>query len=227
MRTIIGVSGKIGSGKNYLAQKVSSKLKSLGYSTAESSFALHLKDELDTIIQHSKNALDNKTSFEDVVTLISKEIKMPKKDVAMLMRIIEKDVEMDSTITAHSRKKSIRVALQKLGTEVRRSKDENYWVKAFHKDLPNVDFVLVTDVRFPNEADSIKDKNGFVIRLEIPAEVIEERVQHRDGIQYPEEVKQHPSETSLDDYPRFDMVVGKDYAVDTIVEFILNQRGKK
>jgi cytidylate kinase len=227
MKTIIGVSGKIGTGKNYLAQKISTHLRSMGYTTSEGSFAQSLKQELDEIIKFLNASFKNGTDYNSHIADFSKKIKMSQKDIKMLIEIIEKDVKNDSAVNAHSRKKSIRVALQRLGTEVRRSKDEDYWVKAFHKDLPKTDFVLVTDVRFPNEADSIKDKNGIVIRLEIPEEVIAERVQHRDGIQYPEDVKQHPSETSLDDYPRFDLIVGKDFDIDSIIEFIINHKKEK
>jgi cytidylate kinase len=226
MKTIIGISGKIGTGKNYLAQKLKKEFERMGYSTAECSFAASLKNELNTIINLSRIAVQKELDCYSAVAEISKDLRMPQKDVTLLISIIEKDLKTDFDFDAHSRKKSIRRALQILGTEVRRSKDENYWVKSFHRSLPKADYIFVTDVRFPNEADSIIDKNGIVIRLEIPAEVVAERVQGRDGLQYSEEVKQHASETSLDDYEHFDLIVGKDFVVNELVEYIQDKIGE-
>jgi cytidylate kinase len=223
MGTIIGVSGKIGSGKNYLSQKLKHELEMMGFTTDESSFAAQLKLELDTIINSAREAMRLGLDYYSIIPQLSKTLKMTQKEVRMLLELVEKDIKSDENVNAHSRRKGIRVALQILGTEVRRSKDEQYWVRAFHKNLPKVDFILVTDVRFPNEADSIKDKNGIVIRLEIPEEVIEERVQGRDGIQYSEEVKQHASEVSLDDYKNFDLIVGKDFVLSEIIDYIITK----
>lgn len=227
MKTIIGISGKIGTGKNYLAQKLKKEFEKMGYTTAECSFAASLKNELNTIIFSTRKAVQSGLDVYSVVAEVGKDLRMPQKDVNLLISIMEKDLKTDFEFDAHSRKKSIRRALQILGTEVRRSKDENYWVKSFHRSLPKADYIFVTDVRFPNEADSILEKNGIVIRLEIPAEVVAERVQGRDGLQYSEEVKQHASETSLDDYKNFDMIVGKDFVVSEIVDHIQKKLGDK
>lgn len=227
MKTIIGISGKIGTGKNYLAQKLKKEFEKMGYTTAECSFAASLKNELNTIIFSTRKAVQSGLDVYSVVAEVGKDLRMPQKDVNLLISIMEKDLKTDFEFDAHSRKKSIRRALQILGTEVRRSKDENYWVKSFHRSLPKADYIFVTDVRFPNEADSILEKNGIVIRLDIPAEVVAERVQGRDGLQYSEEVKQHASETSLDDYKNFDMIVGKDFVVSEIVDHIQKKLGDK
>lgn len=225
MGTIIGVSGKIGSGKNYLAQQIKNLLEAQGYTTEESSFAAFLKAELDTIIDSAKYSMANGQGYYSSISSLSEVLDMAEPDVKQLMEIIEYDVKNVKELNAHSRSGSIRVALQILGTEIRRKQNENYWVDAFHTHLPEADFVLVTDVRFPNEADSIKDRSGIVIRLEVPEEVINDRVQSRDGLQYSEEVKQHPSEVSLDDYKRFDMFVGPDFDIEQVVKNILNKRG--
>lgn len=80
---------------------------------------------------------------------------------------------------------------------VEQAKD-SYWTevleyKLLAEDLANT-FCTVTDVRFPNEAQMIKDLGGFVVRIvrELPT----------DGL-----ASQHPSETSLDSYEWWDWVL--------------------
>lgn len=95
---------------------------------------------------------------------------------------------------------SVREFLQKLGTDaVRDNLHPNAWVNAAMANykpqfsgvdangspvyqLPNWIF---TDCRFPNEAKAIKDRGGFIIRIDRP------------GIG---PVNNHPSETALDDW---------------------------
>lgn len=86
---------------------------------------------------------------------------------------------------------TVREFLQKLGTDaLRNGLHENVWVNALMADyvededgdLPNW---IVTDVRFPNEAQAIKDQNGYVIRIERPGYT---------------PVNAHASETALDNW---------------------------
>ncbi len=89
----------------------------------------------------------------------------------------------------------IRRILQRLGTEVGRNLiGEDVWVAATFENLPS-DKYVVTDVRFPNEADYIRERyDGLIIRIERP------------GVG---PINDHPSETALDDYD-FDFVVHND-----------------
>jgi hypothetical protein len=81
---------------------------------------------------------------------------------------------------------SPRELMQKLGTEWGRSIDEDIWVKALLADYDINENWIITDVRFPNEADAINKAGGVVIRVY--------RGDSSDT---------HPSETSLDNYPDF------------------------
>ena len=94
---------------------------------------------------------------------------------------------------------SIRELLQKLGTDaIRDGLHPNAWVNALMSDYRSEKFSgyigdtrqdkdaskwVITDTRFPNEAKAIKDKGGFVIRVDRP------------GL---EPINSHPSETALD-----------------------------
>jgi hypothetical protein len=59
-----------------------------------------------------------------------------------------------------------RWALQKLGTEgAREVLSDSIWVNALEKRIGNIRKVVVTDVRFPNEVEKIKELHGFNIRV--------------------------------------------------------------
>lgn len=64
-------------------------------------------------------------------------------------------------------------------------------------ELPNW---IITDTRFPNEMDAVKSKNGLVIK-------VERSLKLRKGYDTPNETDLHPSETSLDNYTEWDYVI--------------------
>jgi hypothetical protein len=86
--------------------------------------------------------------------------------------------------------------MQVVGTDIFRKLDTNVWVRStinkIIRDKP--DLAVITDCRFPNEVDSIKQSGGKVIRLT------------RNPFQ-----SDHISETVLDkdsyDWSNFDYVV--------------------
>ena len=82
--------------------------------------------------------------------------------------------------------------LQYFGTDICRKIKPNIWVEnCINRMLESgTELAIVPDVRFPNEADAIKQAGGKVIRLT--------RSPHDD---------QHESETALDDYEGFDHVL--------------------
>lgn len=65
---------------------------------------------------------------------------------------------------------------------------------------------IITDVRFPNEADAILAKGGLVIRV------------NRNSYEPKEE--EHRSETALDDYTKFSAVMNVDDGVDKLIEAV-------
>lgn len=86
----------------------------------------------------------------------------------------------------------IRRLLQVLGTEVGREMWGNgFWIDQATKGLVGYKDVVFTDVRFPNEYETIKMLGGVVIRIV------------RDGV---DAVNAHPSESALDDHT-FDFTI--------------------
>jgi hypothetical protein len=80
----------------------------------------------------------------------------------------------------------VRTFLQKLGTDAGRNVlGEDVWVDAALKYMREGGDYVIPDVRFPNEADAIRDEGGLVFRVQRP--------DHGPA-------NDHPSETALDDY---------------------------
>lgn len=93
----------------------------------------------------------------------------------------------------------VRRLLQRLGTEAgRQTMWDSIWIDAAFADVPKDAKVVVTDCRFPNEADSIISRGGKVWRV------------RREGVG---PANAHPSETSLDDWP-FDVVLYNDGSLE-------------
>lgn len=83
-------------------------------------------------------------------------------------------------------KDEIRGILQRTGTEAgRKVISDNIWVDAALTGHPDDARIVVTDCRFPNEAQRIKDLGGIVVRV------------NRPGVKA---VNAHPSESALDDW---------------------------
>jgi hypothetical protein len=83
--------------------------------------------------------------------------------------------------------------LQRIGSE-RRAENPNYWIDKLFESIPaNVGLVVITDLRYQNEAQAIKDRNGVTVRVD--------RV-NIDGTPYVagDRPADHPSEIDLDGY---------------------------
>ncbi len=97
---------------------------------------------------------------------------------------------------------TVRDFLQKLGTDgLRDGLHTNTWVNALMADYTEKSNWVVTDTRFPNEAQAIKNAGGIVIRIERP------------GVGA---INAHPSETALKDWS-FDEIIVNDAGIPTLI----------
>jgi len=114
--------------------------------------------------------------------------------------------------------------LQKLGTEAMRDGlHTNVWVNALMSRYPYNSIIneinsktdgsygvkqpnwIITDMRFPNEMDAVKERKGITIRVS------------RTGIHTPKAEDLHPSETSLDD-AEFDYHIDNSGTIEDLIE---------
>jgi hypothetical protein len=114
---------------------------------------------------------------------------------------------------------AIRKLLQVRGTEEGRyGFGEDIWCNIAHEWLKTfeeswgVDKFMITDIRFPNEVEFVHRHGGKVIRIYAP-----EREAARIAT---DEARQHPSETALDGFCGFDMVVDNNPGATNIREQI-------
>ena len=88
----------------------------------------------------------------------------------------------------------VRRLLQDLGVSARQYIGEDVWIKAALRTPSSGENIVITDVRFTNEADAIKKLGGRIWRI------------IRPGV---EAVNQHISETQMTAYP-FDELINND-----------------
>jgi hypothetical protein len=107
-----------------------------------------------------------------------------------------------------------------LGTDFGRDKiNNNIWIGATLNKINRSINSIVTDVRFKNEADSIRKAGGIIVRVNRP--------EHKrfEGKIKPE--KEHYSETDLDEYD-FDYVLDnsstKEFLKNQIIKILVNER---
>lgn len=83
--------------------------------------------------------------------------------------------------------KSPRFLMQKVGTDLFRDGiDQATWTEAFKRATVGYSHIVCSDLRFPNEADVIRELGGLIIRVDNPL------LDHND------DAAQHASETELD-----------------------------
>jgi hypothetical protein len=181
----------------------------------------HGKDEVAKIIQYltfinSKKELNNYCTYnhfkDSSLTMVSpwqvKKMAYKLKQIASILlnvpvaKFEDRDFK-DIQLPVEWDYMTIRTFLQKLGTEaMREGLHQNTWANAFWSDYDEYnDHWLITDIRFPNEYESVKDRNGIVIKVV------------RD-IEIPKH--EHESETALDSY-RFDYVIDNSKDINHLI----------
>jgi hypothetical protein len=192
---LIGISGKINSGKD-LAGKILNDLS--GDIFENKKFADKLKDIVCMLIGCTREQLEDREFKEKE---LGEEWRQYFNDDYDL--VCEKESTFSSLLTP-------RKLLQLLGTEAGRQViHNNIWVNALFADYDtssNYDSNwIITDVRFPNECQAIKDRGGIVIKINRDSDVVDN----------------HSSETALDNYDGFDFVVDNNGSIDDLTNNLI------
>jgi len=110
-----------------------------------------------------------------------------------VVNVYKKFLPVGSRTIEETHQMSVREFLQLLGTDAMRDHlHPNVWVNALFADYKPEKMSerspsnwVITDVRFPNEAQAIKNRGGIIIRVDRPGYI---------------PINNHPSETALDDW---------------------------
>lgn len=115
------------------------------------------------------------------------------KPVVKVQRIGFADALYEVCRTEYDMKEKDAPLLQRIGAE-RRQLDLDYWIKkAFASIQPSTNLVVISDVRYQNEAAYIKAKGGYTVNVG--------RL-NKDGSKFiaQDRPENHPSEIELDNY---------------------------
>lgn len=242
---IIGISGYMGSGKDTVADMIrfliyNKKRTDTGFGPLTTDYTQYESRRLDSTgweIKKFAFKLKQMVSLMTGFSVQDLELQSVKdsflgpewnsiKPIYGFMGEMDKDIGTPMTI---------RELLQKFGTDaVRNQVHPNAWVNSLMVDYkPTGEFNhihdatiypnwVISDCRFPNEAEAVKDKNGLMIRVErkwkditlgngIKGKIID----YVPGFDVPK----HSSETSLDTWP-FNFVIHNDGTLEELLEIV-------
>lgn len=206
MVKIISFSGGISTGKDTFGNVYKNLIENKNNKVLHYSFAGPLKNEVNELIELIRNNSSFsiiKNKFHDV----------SDEDLLLVIDLIQSDLETNPYLNSTDRTPNIRKVLQFWGTDVRRKSDENYWVnkgkEAILDAVNNNKYVYITDSRFTNELEMLKEIGAKLILLEVELHEQIKRVKARDGLDLTIEMITHPSET---DHKKYD---GYDYTINT------------
>jgi hypothetical protein len=209
---IIGVSGKIGSGKDTVG-KVIQYLSSEAYKKRERSFELFQRGHtnLDAFGTYYYSPWEIKKfagKLKEVASLLTgipvndfEDQDFKKTDLPEEWSTWYPNLDRPEPMT-------VRTLLQKVGTDCMRDcLHKNTWVNALLADFRPRKLSqyepsqwIITDVRFPNEALAIKDKGGVLLRIERDSDI----------------QSNHESETALDNWT-FDYVIENNGTIEDLI----------
>ena len=178
---VIGISGRIRSGKSRVAKTIIDILEKNGKNGVVKSFAQPL--------------------YEIIAEMYDNDIDTIKKDKQDKLPVYINTRQTPSGYKISS----YREILQIIGTGARNHGDIDIWVNALFgcNNEKIINYLgnnkgavwIIDDLRFPNEAERIKDCNGILIRVE--------REKHQPN--------EHIIENSLNDWQDWDLVIENDF----------------
>ena len=180
---IIGISGKAGSGKDTAA-----KMLEVLYANPNISYE-------DFANRKYKNFADIQIMhFADIL----------KETVQALFGIGEWETgtQEGKKVTISWIGKTVRELLQEVGQGLRDAVDPNLWIKALFANTEDWSNYIIADVRYPNELEAIKERNGVLIRID----------RNSAG------AGNHSSEIALDDYNTWDVHIENNGSLESLFE---------
>lgn len=191
MNTVkISFSGKMGSGKDTMGKCFSKAFPN----ALHLSFAEVLRQEVADTLQEMKE---------------NKDYKKPEEMPDELFELLKKK-SLEEGVSPYERTDEMRTILQLFGDDYRRGIDTNYWVKSVEELInkyKDTKPMYVTDARYYNELDMLKEHGFYLVLLDIPEQERINRIHKRDGKKPKEENLNHSSESQVLFYEAYDCIV--------------------
>ena len=170
---VIGISGKIGSGKDTIAREIMKSFPS--YKFRRISFGYNVKKIVSIL------------TGIDMRTILSRKAKAMYLD--------------DWNMTLGE-------LFQQVGTNALRDiLNKDTWILSLFNNIKNGENIIITDVRFLNEAESIINRGGYLLRINGDPNKIRQTETRNIN---------HKSETELDNYEKFDISYENNPPIDNI-----------
>ena len=175
---IIGISGKIGSGKDTIAREIIKNFPE--YNFRRVSFGYNVKKIVSIL------------TGIDMRTILSRKIKTQYLEewgmtVGEMFQVVGTDAIRDTLVN-------------------------EAWIYSLYNNIKDGENIIITDVRFENEAYSILNRGGYIIRI------------NGDPIKINKNDKrklQHQSEIELDDFQQFDIIYDNIPPIENINNLII------
>lgn len=197
MPNIIGISGKIGSGKNYTASMLQQMAESKGIKTMIIALADHLK--IETVAAYSGELLQSRKQYETM--LKHPEAHHETNIAAALAKYQSNQITYENVFGQKT--EASRNALQSIG-HGRRQINPNYWLDIVqmwikvHAQNNNIDLFIISDVRYYNEATTVMHWGGHILRLSAPNRTHQRLCAETKDPVARAKIAGHPSECELD-----------------------------
>ena len=238
---LVGVSGKMGSGKDTVASLLTEMLYRRGDRVVIRSLADSLKEEVartvaDALMSQSEQDFCNLvTSWSGISSTQTQELlKILYPLVASLLeqRVEPNEVTAELLYRNPADKPLVREVLKFWGNDVRRAQNPDYWVDmtaVYAKEQIDMGVsCIIPDVRRQNEAGFINDSGGLLVRLNVSEKEQRRRLLSRDNKLSDRSAFNHITETDLDDYDRFDVVLNTDsMSPEEVADSIMHEIAEK
>jgi hypothetical protein len=195
---LIGISGKPGSGKNWIAFRLLQELRHRGVEAHKTSLAKGVYKQANQMITSCQSGC---SQFD-----FQKRYVLGDSDKSRhLFELWQGDVgEFHPVYGYHRRSQNVRQGLALL-SEIRRGENPEYWFEAMLKEIRErkIRAAVFSDLRFSNEAEGIRAKGGFCLRAEVDPIWAKATQGRNPGYKYSEASLNSSLESALDSYPDF------------------------
>lgn len=238
---LVGISGKMGSGKDTVASLIAERFSQSGEKVVIRSLADSLKEEVARLVadalmsQSEQGFCDSVTSWSRISSIQAQELLkvLHPLVVSLLEQMVESnEVTAELLYRNPADKPLVREVLKFWGNDVRRAQNPDYWVNmaaGYTEEQRSMGVsCVIPDVRRQNEAGFIKDAGGLLVRLNVSEEEQRRRLLRRDNKLSDRSAFTHITETDLDDYDRFDIILDTDsMSPEEVTDAIMCELTKK